>query len=125
MYFIDVINKNNQEERVYFDTDVFVSEKEPSLSEKNDILLDLLRLKVERNKERGINTKNKRSNSKTKVVVSKSASTYKNGKRVPIFNQKSASDLTIFDDGTFDYNEVKSQDYNDKYFNFKELKELL
>lgn len=125
MYFIDTINSNNQEERVYFDTDVYVSVEEPSLVEKNNILLELLKLKAERNKERDIKAKNKRSNKQTKVVVSKSASTYKNGKRVPIFNEKRASDLTIFDDGTYDYNEVKSQDYNDEYFDFKELKALL
>jgi hypothetical protein len=124
MYFIDVINRNNQAERVYLDRDAFVSETEFSWEDKNEILLDYIKELKERNKERGINT-NKPFKGKNKVVTTMSASTYKNGKRVPIFKQKEASDLTIFSDGTYDYNKVRSQDYNDKYFNFKELKELL
>lgn len=125
MYFIDVINENKQPERIYLDRDVYVSKDEFSYADKNDILLEVIKEMSKRNKERGIDTSNKQTSGKTKVVRSMSASTFKGGKRIPIFKQKEAADLTIFSDGTYDLNKVISQDYNDNYFNFKGLIELL
>ena len=125
MYFIDVKNSNNQAERVFIDNDIYLSVFEPTVKEKNNILNDIIKEVQRRNKQRGINTQNKKRKGNTQIVRTASASTFKNGIKVPIFNQCNAADYTLYNDGTYDYNEVRSQNYNDDYFNFNELKKLL
>lgn len=125
MYFLDVINSNNQSERVFIDKDIYLSQFEPTRREKEDILEDIILEVRRRNKKRGISTKNKKRRETNQVIRTNSASTFRRGRKVPIFNERKASDYTLFNDGTFDFNEVRSQNYNENYFDFSELKRLL
>lgn len=125
MYFLDVINSNNQAERVFIDKDIYLSEFEPTRRKKNDILDDIVLEVQKRNRERGIVVSRKGKRQIKQLVKTARATLLKNGRKIPIFNERKASDYTLFNDGTFDFNEVRSQNYNDDYFNFSELKRLL
>ena len=126
MYFLDVINSNNQVERAYIDKDIYLAEYEPTRREKQVILADIVKEVQARNKQRGITPyKAKQNKNRREVIISKAVSMFKHGKKVPVFNDKRATDYTLYSDGTHDYNEVHSQNYNDDYFDFSELKRLM
>jgi hypothetical protein len=125
MYFLDVTNSNNERERVYVDKDIYLAEYEPTRYEKDDILRDIVKEVQRRNEERGLTKARKIKKSTNEVIITRSATRIKKGKRTPIFNERKASDYTLYNDGTHDFNEVRSQNYNDDYFDFSELKRLV
>jgi hypothetical protein len=120
MYTVDIINVQGKPERVIVNKDRVIREAAP----KDVFEIEEL-VSVYANKPEYKRTNQAQPAGYEVYIITESVNYAGKAKHVPVYKRKAASEYVAYADGTYDYNEVVSQDYNEDYFDFSEYRKAL
>jgi hypothetical protein len=120
MYTVDIINVQGKPERVIVNKDRVIREAAP----KDVFEIEEL-VSVYANKPEYKRTNQAQPAGYEVYVITESVNYASKAKHVPVYKRKAASEYVAYADGTYDYNEVVSQDFNEDYFDFSEYRKAL
>ena len=123
MYTLDIINVKGQPETVLVTKDRLIRDVAPNKVEREQ----LIKRVNDDPKYRRPNKQIIHVEPKTVIKEAVYLIEFNDAKAdlKPVYRRKASSDLVVFADGTYDYNEVVSNEYNEQYFDFNEYRQAL
>ena len=123
MYTLDIINVKGQPETVLVTKDRLIRDVAPNKVEREQ----LIKRVNDDPKYRRANKQIIHVEPKTVIKEAVYLIEFNDAKAdlKPVYRRKASSDLVVYEDGTYDYNEVVSNEYNEQYFDFNEYRQAL